>query len=97
MVRTTKVKRRVLLLRTGNSARSQMAALLRKFEVYCQNTEIFTNLVLRPRIAVHANGEDMERVQKRVERALESAQKYSLVANSVKSKVAIDPIIEVLP
>lgn len=60
-------------------------------------TEIFTNLVLRPRIAVRANGEDMERVRKRVERALESAQKYSLVANSVKSKVAIDPIIEVLP
>ncbi len=60
-------------------------------------TEIFTNLVLRPRIAVRAHGEDMERVRKRVERALESAQKYSLVANSAKSKVVIDPIIEVLP
>jgi len=60
-------------------------------------TEIFTDLVLRPSIVVRANSEDGERVRKRVERALESAQKYSLVANSVKSKVVVDPIIEVLP
>ena len=60
-------------------------------------TEIFTDLVLRPKIVVRANGEDMERVRKRVGRALESAQKYSLVANSVKSKVVIDPSIEILP
>jgi hypothetical protein len=60
-------------------------------------TEIFTELVLRPKIVVRADGEDVERIRKRVRRALESAQKYSLVANSVKSKVVIDPIIEVLP
>jgi len=60
-------------------------------------TELFTDLVLRPKVVVRANGEDMERVRKRVGRALGAAQKYSLVANSLKSKVAIDPIIEVLP
>jgi hypothetical protein len=32
-----------------------------------------------------------------VNRALESAQKYSLVANSVKSKITIEPTIEVMP
>lgn len=60
-------------------------------------TEIFTDLVLRPRIVVRANGEDMERVRKRVERAMASAQKYSLVVNSVKSKVTVESTIEVLP
>lgn len=60
-------------------------------------TEIFTGLVFRPRIAVRANGADPERVRKQVLRALEAAQKYSLVANSVKSKITIEPTIEVLP
>lgn len=59
-------------------------------------TEIFTDLVFRPKIVVKANGVDPERVRKQVNRALESAQKYSLVANSVKSKITIEPIIEVL-
>jgi hypothetical protein len=60
-------------------------------------TEIFTGLVFRPRIAVRANGADPERVRKQVLRPLEAAQKYSLVANSVKSKITIEPTIEVLP
>jgi organic hydroperoxide reductase OsmC/OhrA len=60
-------------------------------------TEIFTDLVFRPKIVVKANGADPERVRKQVNRALESAQKYSLVANSVKSKIMIEPTIEVLP
>ncbi len=64
--------------------------------VELDRTEIFTDLVLRPRIVVRANGEARERVCKRVERALESAQKYSLVANSVKSRIVVDPTIEVL-
>ncbi len=59
-------------------------------------TEIFTDLVLRPRVVVRADGEDPDRIRKRVERALESAQKYSLVANSVKSRIVVDPTIEVL-
>jgi organic hydroperoxide reductase OsmC/OhrA len=65
--------------------------------VELDRTEIFTDLVFRPRIVVRAKGEAPERVCKRVERALESAQKYSLVANSVKSRIVVDPTIEVLP
>jgi organic hydroperoxide reductase OsmC/OhrA len=64
--------------------------------VELDRTEIFTDLVLRPRIVVRAKGEARERVCKRVDRALESAQKYSLVANSVKSRIVVDPTIEVL-
>ncbi len=60
-------------------------------------TEIFTDLVFRPRIVVKANGAERERVFKQVNRALESAQKYSLVANSVKSTITLEPEIEVLP
>jgi organic hydroperoxide reductase OsmC/OhrA len=77
---------------------------LQSYECYAEGkklieldrTEIFTDLVFRPKIVVKANGADPERVRKQVNRALESAQKYSLVANSVKSKITIEPIIEVL-
>jgi organic hydroperoxide reductase OsmC/OhrA len=62
-------------------------------------TEIFTRVVLKPRIAVRVGNETLQAVEKRVRRALESAQKYSLVANSVKSEVVIEPDItlETLP
>lgn len=60
-------------------------------------TEIFTDLIFRPAIVVKANGADPERVRKQVNRALEAAQKYSLVANSVKSKITIEPAIRILP
>ena len=56
-------------------------------------TEIFTNVVLKPRITVRAGTQPVAAVEKRVRRALESAQKYSLVANSVKSDVVIEPEI----
>jgi organic hydroperoxide reductase OsmC/OhrA len=56
-------------------------------------TEIFTTVVLRPRIAVRAGNELPEALEKRVRRTLASAQKFSLVANSVKSKVIIEPEI----
>ncbi|MGA2533415.1 MAG: OsmC family protein [Candidatus Aminicenantales bacterium] len=56
-------------------------------------TEIFTRVVLKPRIAVSLGNELPEAVEKRVRRALESAQKFSLVANSVKSQVIIEPDI----
>ena len=59
-------------------------------------TEIFTRLVLHPKIVVRADGQDTAAVEKRVRRALESAQKYSLVANSVKSQVVIEPTIEIM-
>lgn len=56
-------------------------------------TETFSRVVLKPRIVVRAGKETAEAVGKRVRRALESAQKFSLVANSVKSDVTIEPDI----
>ena len=58
-------------------------------------TEIFTKLCFRPRIKIAANGEKPELVETRVRKALQAAQKYSLVANSVKSEIVIDPEITI--
>lgn len=52
-------------------------------------TEIFTHLRFYPTIVVRNTDE------KRVRRALESAQKYSLVANSVKSEIIVEPVIKI--
>jgi hypothetical protein len=59
-------------------------------------TEIFTRLALRPRIVVRAGATELESTRKRVQRALESAVKYSLVANSIKSEIVIDPEIKII-
>ncbi len=59
-------------------------------------TEIFTHLRFWPNISVRAGLEQPEDVHKRILRALQSAQKYSLVANSVKSEIIIEPNIEVI-
>ena len=53
-------------------------------------TETFTRVVLQPRIVVRGES------RKRVERALQSARKYSLVANSIKSELIIEPEITIL-
>jgi uncharacterized OsmC-like protein len=58
-------------------------------------TEIFTHLRFWPNIKIAAKGEDRSVVEDRTRRALQSAQKYSLVANSVKSQIIIEPTIEV--
>src|SRR5512142_1506538 len=58
-------------------------------------TEIFTTLRFAPVIRVAAGSEDPKVVENRVRRALQSAQKYSLVANSVKSEILIEPDIEI--
>jgi organic hydroperoxide reductase OsmC/OhrA len=50
-------------------------------------TELFTRIVFYPRISVKDCDEH------RVRRALQSAQKYSLVANSVKPEIVIEPEI----
>ena len=57
-------------------------------------TEIFTSVRLRPRIVLRARDEERDSVAKQARRALESAEKYSLVANSIKSEVRVDPVIE---
>ncbi len=59
-------------------------------------TEIFTRLVLRPVIVVRAGDQDPAAVEKRVRRALESAQKYSLVANSIKSNLIVEAEVSIL-
>ena len=56
-------------------------------------TEVFTRLHFRPVIRVAAGNEPADVVESRTRRALESAQKYSLVANSVKSEILVDPEI----
>jgi organic hydroperoxide reductase OsmC/OhrA len=63
--------------------------------VALDRTETFTHLRFWPVIRVLADGEDRLAVENRVRRALVSARKYSLVANSVKSEIAIEPTIDV--
>jgi organic hydroperoxide reductase OsmC/OhrA len=60
-------------------------------------TEIFTHVRLWPKIVIHAGAEDPTKVEKRARRGLQSAQKYSLVANSLKSEVIIEADIQILP
>ena len=65
--------------------------------VELDRTEIFTRLHFWPQIVVRASaGEDGVVTEKRVRKALAAAQKYSLVANSVKSEIVIEPNIVVL-
>lgn len=56
-------------------------------------TEIFTRLHFRPIIRVALGRERKEVVEARIRRAVQAAQKYSLVANSVKSEIVIEPDI----
>jgi organic hydroperoxide reductase OsmC/OhrA len=58
-------------------------------------TELFSRLHFRPLIRVAAGGEAKDVVEARVRRALQAAQKYSLVANSVKSEIVVAPEIVV--
>ena len=59
-------------------------------------TEIFTRLVFRPHIRIAAGIEPKNVVEARARRALQAAQKYSLVANSVKSEIVVEPEIVVV-
>jgi len=58
-------------------------------------TEIFTHLRFWPVIRIAAGDERPRAVEARTRRALQSAQKYSLVANSVKSEIIIEPTITI--
>jgi organic hydroperoxide reductase OsmC/OhrA len=59
-------------------------------------TEIFTHLRFWPVIRISTGSESAATVEARTQRALQSAQKYSLVANSVKSEIIIEPKIELI-
>jgi organic hydroperoxide reductase OsmC/OhrA len=58
-------------------------------------TEIFTHLRFWPVIRIAVGDENPKAVESRTRRALQSAQKYSLVANSVKSEIIIEPTITI--
>ena len=53
-------------------------------------TSIFKKMVLRPRIIVHNCTED------NVKRALKLAEKFSLVAQSIKAELVIEPEIHII-
>jgi organic hydroperoxide reductase OsmC/OhrA len=59
-------------------------------------TEIFTHLRFRPVIRVQCRPGERESVEAKTRRALQAAQKYSLVANSVKSAILVEPDIQVI-
>ena len=59
-------------------------------------TEIFTHLRFWPVIRIEKGDEVYAVVEARTRRALQAAQKYSLVANSVKSQIIIEPEINIL-
>ena len=63
--------------------------------VELDRTEIFSEVRLWPHIQVGANGDDPAVVESRIQRALRAAQKYSLIANSVKSEIIVEPTIEI--
>ncbi len=60
------------------------------------HTEIFTQIKLSPAIRVMADQAAGTKIENRIQRALKAAQKYSLVANSIKSEVIIEPTIDVV-
>jgi organic hydroperoxide reductase OsmC/OhrA len=64
--------------------------------IQLDRTEIFTGVNLWPQIMVGANGQASAAVERRVRRALNAAEKYSLIANSVKSEIIIEPTIEIV-
>ncbi len=60
-------------------------------------TELFTQIVLRPKIIVRSAINAKDATLSRLQRALDSAVKYSLVANSIKSKLVLEPAIQIVP
>lgn len=59
-------------------------------EELLDRTSTFKKITLRPKIEVRNCGEDM------VRRALRLAEKYSLVAQSIKAEVIIEPAIRII-
>jgi organic hydroperoxide reductase OsmC/OhrA len=59
-------------------------------------TEIFTQVRLLPEIVVKGGSEPNTVLLARIRRALQLAEKFSLVANSIKSAVIIEPDIKII-
>ncbi len=67
-------------------------------KIELDRTELFTHLRFWPQITVRSDASgDAEATEKRVRKALAAAQKYSLVANSVKSEIIVEPQITIEP
>ena len=65
--------------------------------VELDRTETFTRLRFCPEIIVRIGAEkDIGATEARVRKALASAQKYSLVANSVKSEIVVEAAITII-
>ena len=64
-------------------------------QIELDRTETFTRLRFWPAIRIAAGAEAPAVVEARARRALQAAQKYSLVANSVKSEILIQPAITI--
>ena len=64
--------------------------------VQLNRTETFSEVTLWPQITVAANGKETAVIDARIQKALKSARKYSLIANSVQSKIHIEPTVIVL-
>jgi organic hydroperoxide reductase OsmC/OhrA len=63
-------------------------------KIELDRTETFTHLRFCPQITVRMDpAGDAAGTERRVRKALASAQKYSLVANSVKSEITVEPSI----
>jgi organic hydroperoxide reductase OsmC/OhrA len=59
-------------------------------EEYLDRTSTFSRMTIRPRIVVRGASQD------RVKRALQMAEKYSLVWQSVKAQVSLEPKVTVV-
>ena len=66
-------------------------------QIELDRTELFTQVVLRPRIVVYSDESEKDGTLKRLQRALDSSVKYSLVANSIRSKLILQPEIKIVP
>lgn len=64
--------------------------------VELDRTERFTEIRLWPQIRIAANGAGPAAIAGRVAKALQAAQKYSLVANSITSAIVVEPTIDIL-
>ncbi|OGD54135.1 osmotically inducible protein OsmC [Candidatus Bathyarchaeota archaeon RBG_13_60_20] len=58
-----------------------------RVEEYLDRTSTFSEVTMRPRVVARGASED------RVRRALQMAEKYSLVWQSVKARVSLEPVI----
>ncbi len=58
-------------------------------------TETFARLYFRPTIRVSAGGEPRDVIEARTRKALQAARKYSLVGNSIKSELVVEPDVVV--